>query len=158
TLSQGAGLQVNDGTPTFDHITLSHLSGSALSVSGSTATPVVSFATFDTNTWGISLASGAGVNVTDSTLTGSTSAAISVEAGTRLLGLTNIIATGNGSDNAVLYRGGTINGTETWRSGMPWLVTTQYGYYPPSVSTSGNLIIEAGTTVEADTPLAVSGK
>ena len=146
----GACVVANGASPVLDHVTISNSSTAGLLVTGATASVALSDSVIRNNTgYGVNVASGATLNLTNTSFTDNTSYAIGAEPQTSLLGLTGLTLTGNGggTKNHLYYRGGTITGSETWRPGVTWLLggSTTVGTAPMSTA---QLAIEPGVHVE----------
>lgn len=125
-----------------------------LYVDGATAQAQVTRSSFlNSGTDGIYVYSGI-ANVSDSSFTNNTRYAIQYQSATANPILSNLIATGNGT-NAVAIGGGTMTGAHVWEAtGIPYVVTGS-----PSVAAGSSLTIEPGVqvTFAATTRMFVSG-
>jgi parallel beta-helix repeat protein len=157
--SQFAAVAVDNSSPSFDQVTISNSSTSAMRVTGSNAVPTVTNSTLSSNAWaGVEVTASNGLTVSGTTWSGNGDYPIVADVNASLLDLTNLTATGNGGGvkNAIGVRGGTINADLRWRlSALPWEVTNNI-----DVSTNITLTIDPGVTVKfaSGKQLGVLGK
>ena len=153
-----SGIYVNGSSPTFNNVTVNFSSRSGVQITGSAATPSFTNVTVSNNTiYGINLVSSGGINITNSAISNNTDYAFGADANTRLIGLTGLTISGNGSGskNSIGYRGGSITTNETWLASVIRTVTAT-----TTIASAGVLTINAGTTVKfaSNTGIDVTGK
>lgn len=147
------GITVLNYSPTLDHVTSrAHLYAGIKIENGA---PSIASSTIQNNSgFGIYLTGGS-ATLNTVTLTDNSGIAVSAPATADLFNMSNLAATGNGT-NAVEIRGGTINVNRTWKtSALPYLVT---GSVMVEASSAPILTIEAGNTIRfaASSQLAVN--
>lgn len=148
------GIRVTSGSPILDQVTATNCVDDGMVVDGATSTPAVTNSTFSNNgAEGIEIAAGAGINLSNSTISGNTSYAVLTTVNTRLNGLTGMTVTGNGggAKDGINYSGGTLNTNETWHSGMTWFVTAGF-----TLGSANTLTIDAGTTVKVSSGVEIN--
>ena len=153
-----SGIYINGSSPTFNNVSVNFSSRSGVQITGSAATPTFTNATISNNTiYGVNLVSSGGINITNSTISNNTDYAFGADVNTRLVGLTGLTITGNGSGNknSIGYRGGTITTNETWPSPVIRTVIAT-----TTIGSAGVLTINAGSTVKftSNTGIDVTGK
>ena len=145
-----ATVYVDGSSPSFDHLTITNSATSGMRVVTAGASPTLTDSTIRNSAGsGLRVDSPAAATVTNSVLADNTGYAMEAWAGSNLLDLTGLTVTGNGSGakNGVAHYGGTITGTETWRSGIEWHLLADLQVASPGNST-GSLTIQAGTRVK----------
>ncbi|MBK9968186.1 MAG: hypothetical protein IPP07_26325 [Holophagales bacterium] len=96
---------------------------------------------------GISVRAGGRLEISNTSIQGSTNGAITLEPGAELSGLTGMLLSGNGQDG-VRHRGGNLGSSETWKSaGYPYYVID--GGVNVFGAGSPVLTIEPGVVVKA---------
>jgi flagellar hook assembly protein FlgD len=165
--SDGLGIYVSAGSPSFDHVTVTNIAGTGVYVSG--GSPSITGSTITQSTGAGVVVSSGSVTITGSTITqctgngldvktgatltaidtttisNNTGYAVITEPGAVLPSLAGVTMTGNGSGtkNVLAYRGGTITGSQAWHGGAPWVVLASV-----TVNTGAVLTIDAGVTVK----------
>ncbi len=143
--SDGKAIYVAGGSPQFDHVTVSNSSGYGVYVSG--GSPTITGSTITQCAWsGLDVQAGAALAAIDTTtISNNGEYAVVTEPGGVLPSLAGVTMTGNGggTKNTVAYRGGTINGSQAWHGGAPWVVLADV-----TVASGAVLTIDPGVTVK----------
>ena len=153
----GQGINVTSGAPQFDHVTVSNIASTVVYVQGGSPTITGSTITQCTGN-GLDVKAGATLaSISTTTISNNTGYAVITEPGAVLPSLSGVTMTGNGggTKNVLAYRGGTINGSQAWHGGAPWVVLADV-----NVASGAVLTIDAGVTVkmEAQKKFSVDGK
>lgn len=153
------GIHVTAGAPVLTNVAVSNSSKSGIYATGTATTLNLTGCQFTGNTeYGINIAGGATLNSDQTTLTTNGKHAVGVDAGTKLMSLSNMTASGNGSGpskNAIEHRGGNLSVAETWRKfDLPWELTSS-----GTVAAGAILTVDPGTVVRFNSGcgLAVNG-
>jgi parallel beta-helix repeat protein len=138
------GVQVTGGSPVFDHVTIrNNLVGGVKVSAGS---PAFTNCTFDGNSNNGFDASAGSPTLTNCTFTNNASYAVGIDTAVQLAGMSGLIASGNGSGDAILLRAGTMNASRTWHTAaIPYIVNGSLRVADPSAPV---LTIEPGVTVK----------
>ncbi len=141
----GQGIYVYAGSPQFDHVTVSNIASTGVYVYGGSPSITDSTITQCTGN-GLDVKTGATLaSISTTTISNNTGYAVITEPGAVLPSLSGVTMTGNGggTKNVLAYRGGTINGSQAWHGGAPWVVLADV-----TVASGAVLTIDAGVTVK----------
>jgi flagellar hook assembly protein FlgD len=152
-----SSITIESSAASLDHVTESNSSTNGVRVIGTGATPTITNSTFSANLWnGVDIASGNTVTISGTAFNNNGGWAMGANANTTLADMTGLSASGNASGNAIGYLGGTITGTERWRSStLPFDISGNVG-----IASGATLTIDPGVVVKvaAGKEMDVSGR
>ena len=116
-------------------------------VTGASSSPTITDSSFSSNgDSGFRVDADATATLSNVTISDNAGWAIRAFANSNLAGLTGMTISGNSSGDGVKYEGGTISGSETWSSTLPWYVRSSV--FVGETDPNAVLVVEPGTVVK----------